>query len=189
MSGLIKFLKSIIKWILLFLIIITLGIGGFFAYKFNNERLVTMFALECNFYEATMGKINALDKDLTVVDITEIEAEAGSKYYLIKKLNNSEIPDSLYRGIHLINDQTRIPKKGNIFKQEELTFATKDIYVFDRTDITSREINRKTLDMTHTEFIEKSELNHKARCNAISETTFYEKIEEKIQGTNQGNQI
>jgi len=178
MSELIKFLKSIIKWILLFLIIITLGIGGFFAYKFNNERLVTMFALECKPYEATLDGM----------DVLETIVEVDTTYFLIKKLNNSEIPDSIYRGIHQMYNQTQIPKKGNIFKQAKLTVATKEIYTFERT-FSTREINRKTLDMRYSHFYGKEEVISKARCNAIPETTFYEKIEEKIQGTNQGNQI
>ena len=59
MSEFIKFLKSIIKWILLFILLVVLCVGGFFAYKFNSEKLVTMFALECEFYEATYD-----DKDV-----------------------------------------------------------------------------------------------------------------------------
>ena len=182
MTEFIKFLKSIIKWILLFILLVVLCGSGFFAYKFNSEKLVTMFALECIFYESTLDGVDTFE--------LEFGADDTKKYYLIKKKNKNNFPDSLYRGIHLINEQTDIIKNENIYKQDELTKATQDEYIFRGIKYKGkRTINRKTLVMEYNHTYKEGEYKSKARCNIISEDIFFESIGELIKSQNQGNQI
>ena len=76
MSELIKFLKSIMKWVLIIVIFLILIICAFLLYQNHNERLVTLFALECEIYEDPLSLISE-------------RVDPVPYYYLVKKRNNS----------------------------------------------------------------------------------------------------
>lgn len=173
MSDLIKFIKSIIKWIILFLVLVALIVGAVIAYKYNNDRLVTMFAMTCSYYENSTDN----NDDLFV-----------AKYYLIKKRNNSELPYSIYRGIHLLDDIGKTKEK--IFEQSRLESATADEYIFNTIGKNSTfKLNRKNLSLEFKGYSTSGAYKSKANCILISEKEFYSAIENIINKKFEGNKI
>jgi len=166
MSELIKFIKSILKWIILVILLIALSIGGYLGFNAYNERLVTMFALQCLY-----------DKPY--------EEENQLKYYLFKKRSNSDIPEFIYRGIHLKSDQLS-SKKEKIFKASKLIKADPDKYIFKYIGFDGKHIiNRKTLDIN----FDSKNLKSSGSCELISEKVFLDKVDKLIKNQNKGNKI
>ena len=167
MSELIKFIKSILKWIILAILLVALSIGGYLGFNAYNERLVTMFALQCLYEEPT-----SVDDDRL-------------RYYLIKKRNNSDIPEFIYRGVHLKSIQLS-SKKEKIYKASELIKADPDKYIFKYLTFDGKHtINRKTLEINY----ESTSLKSKGTCELISEKVFLDKVDKIIKNQNRGNKI
>lgn len=174
MSELIKFIKSIFKWIILFIIIIALIIGAVVTYNYNNDRLVTMFAMTCEYYENNKEEFNS--------------RLFSPRYYLIKKRNKSELPHSIYRGIHLLNDIKN--SKEKIYEQSRLKNVTPDEYLFETIQGDSTfKLNRKNLSLEFKTYSTNGLYEAKALCELISEKDFYSAIEKIMNKKFEGNKI
>ena len=167
MSELIKFIKSILKWIILVILLIALSIGGYLGFNTYNERLVTMFALQCLYEDPTSEDNDRL------------------RYYLFKKRNNSDIPEFIYRGVHLKRDQLS-SKKEKIYKASKLIKADPDKYIFKYIGFDGKHIiNRKTLDIN----FDSKNLKSSGSCELISEKVFLDKVDKIMKNQNKGNKI
>jgi len=166
MKDFIQSIKSILKWGLisiLGLIIIGSVIGGIVVLYQNYQKAeVTVITFECFWKKSSNGENN----------ITE--------WYLIKQRRNSDIPSSLYRGTHLESKLT----DDLIYKQSTLNKYDDNYYYFNTDEKLSKwghRINRKNL---NTIYIDDAGNKTSASCKEISESDFYDEIEDKIEEKN-----
>lgn len=176
MSEIIDFIKRFLKWFLIFILLIILLISGSIAFINYNERLVTMFALECEVYESPLDGLG-----------TQVYPAPGPDYYLFKRMNKSDIPDSIYVGINNSWDQTYLQDQ-KIYRLADLYQVTPSAYYFENI-LYDRVIfiDRKTLEMNSQS--KQGSMIEKSNCKKISEETFFENIEKQITQENEGNQI
>ena len=161
MSEFVKLLKTILKIIGVFILMIACAIAAYYFWNRYQEEKITMISLECIWEETSEGIKNA------------------KRWYLIKKQRNSLVPYGIYRGTHLIST----PTKDKIYLQSKLESTNSEFYTFKLLNSERWHwINRKKLkihfkkDYTWTE----------GQCIEISEKEFYQNIEDKIKQKNSG---
>ena len=161
MSEFVKLLKTILKIIGVFILMIACAIAAYYFWNRYQEEKITMISLECIWEETSEGIINA------------------KRWYLIKKQRNSLVPYGIYRGAHLKSS----PTKEKIFLQSKLEFTNSDYYIFKLISFDRlHKINRKNLKIS----FKKDNIWTEGQCIEITEKEFYQNIEDKIKQKNSG---